>query len=141
MASGEIGHKGVVVSVNPQYTTVEIIQESACASCHAAGLCTMSEVEKKAVQVPTNPYRTYSVGQQVNLVLRQSMGLKAVWLCYGVPLVLLLLFIFVFSETGFSELATGLLSIAGLGVWYFVIWLMRERLSNEYVFCIKEIQS
>ena len=53
----EVSHKGRVVEVGQDVIQVEIISSSACSSCHAAGLCTMSEAVKKIVEVPvaSNP--------------------------------------------------------------------------------------
>jgi len=35
-----------------------------------------------------------------------------------------------------KEYMTGLVSIAGVALYYFGIWLFRDRLSNEFVFYI-----
>jgi hypothetical protein len=37
-----------------------------------------------------------------------------------------------------NEFLCGLASVAGVAVYYFGIWLFRDRLSNEFVFYIKE---
>ena len=50
-----ISHDGIIVEITPDFTTVEILSSSACASCHAKGLCGMSEEEKKLIMVPTDP--------------------------------------------------------------------------------------
>ncbi|MBQ8838696.1 MAG: SoxR reducing system RseC family protein, partial [Bacteroidales bacterium] len=47
----EIVHTGRVVEMTPDFTTVEIIVSSACSSCHAKGLCGMSEDEQKLLQI------------------------------------------------------------------------------------------
>ena len=80
-------HTGQVVSMTPQTTTVRIVSHSACSECHAAGLCGLSEYTEKAIEVPTAPSATYGVGDEVNVVLKATMGLKAVWLAYFLPLV------------------------------------------------------
>ena len=51
----EISHKGKIVEITPQLTSVSIISSSACAGCHAAGLCGMGEQQDKIIQVPTDP--------------------------------------------------------------------------------------
>ena len=50
----EISHEGRIISITPEFTTVEILSESACASCHAASLCGMSEAKRKEIELPTN---------------------------------------------------------------------------------------
>ena len=135
---GDVSHKGRVVGITPQITTVAIEQHSACSACHAAGLCGMADVAEKAVELATNPYASYKVGDEVDLVLKASMGMKAVWLAYFIPLLVLLAVILGLIALGVGEVAAGLSGIGATGVYYFLLWLFRDRLRNEYVFTIKQ---
>ena len=135
--SGEVSHKGRVLSITPEVTTVAIEQHSACSECHAAGLCTLSDVVEKAVEVPTRPFAAYNVGDEVEIVLKASMGFKAVWLAYFIPLVVLLAVILLLAWLGVGEVVAGLSGIVAVGVYYFFLWLFREKLRNEYTFTIK----
>ena len=134
----DVSHKGRVVKMTPQTTTVAIEQHAACSACHAAGLCGMAEVAEKAVEVPTDPYARYGVGDEVEVVLKASMGMKAVWLAYCLPLVVLLAVILGLFALGAGEVVSGLSGIGAVGIYYFLLWLFRDRLRNEYVFTIKE---
>ena len=134
----EIAHEGRIVEINPEFTTVEILSSSACASCHAKGLCGMSEEEKKLIMVPTDPYTVYEEGEIVDVMTKKSMGLKAVWISYVIPLLILLILILSLSSVIGNEAYTGLAAIGGVALYYFVIWLVRDRLENEFVFYIKQ---
>lgn len=134
----EIAHEGRIVEINPEFTTVEILSSSACASCHAKGLCGMSEEEKKLIMVPTDPYTVYEEGEIVDVMTKKSMGLKAVWISYVIPLVILLILILSLSSVIGNEAYTGLAAIGGVALYYFIIWLIRDRLENEFVFYIKQ---
>ena len=129
-----VSHKGRIVKITPQFTTVEIVSRSACSSCHAAGLCGMSEYTKKAIEVPAHAWDCYEVGQEVNVVLKASMGHKAVWLAYVTPLMVMVAVLLGLLAAGAGELTAGLGSIAAVAVYYGVIWLLRDRLRNEYIF-------
>jgi len=133
----EITHRGRIVSITPEVTTVEIVSESACAACHAKGLCSLGDSKVKQVELPTRGWDNYSVGQEVSVVLRATMGHKAVWLAYVVPLIILVAALLGILSAGGSELTAGLGAIGAVAVYYGVIWLMRERLRKEYVFNIK----
>lgn len=135
--AGEVSHKGRVLSITPEVTTVAIEQHSACSECHAAGLCTLSDVVEKAVEVPTRPFAAYNVGDEVEIVLKASMGFKAVWLAYFIPLVVLLAVILLLAWLGVGEVVAGLSGIGAVGVYYFFLWIFREKLRNEYTFTIK----
>ena len=133
----EIVHSGRIIEITPDFTTVEIIVDSACSACHAKSLCGMSEEQEKVICLPTDPYATYSVGDTVQVCTKMSMGLKAVWISYVIPLMVLLSLILSLSSVLDSEVFTGLAAIGGVGIYYFVIWLLRGRLQNEFVFYLK----
>ena len=134
----QVKHKGKVVSITPQLTTVEIVSHAACSECHAASVCGLSEYTEKAIQVPTSPYSKYGVGDEVQVVLKASMGMKAVWIAYFLPLMILLGVALGLIALGVSEVWAGIAGIAAVSVYYFVIWLLRDRFRNEYVFSIEE---
>ena len=127
----------MIVKVTPEFTTVEIISSSACSACHASGICGMSEYTKKAIEVPTRAWDSYEPGQEVNVVLKASMGHKAVWLAYVAPLCVLLAVLLGSLGLGAGELAAGLGAIGGVAVYYLFLWLFKDRLRNEYVFAIE----
>lgn len=135
--NNDVSHKGRIVRMTPQLTTVVIEQHAACGSCHAAGLCGMADMAEKAVELPTDPYATYGVGDEVDIVLKATMGMKAVWLAYFIPLLVLLAVILGLIALGVGEVVSGVAGIAAVGVYYFLLWLFRERLRNEYIFTIK----
>ena len=137
MSKKEVEHSGKVVRMTPQVTTVVIEQHAACAGCHAAGLCGMAELEEKTVEVPTDPYATYGVGDTVQVVLKASMGMKAVYLAYFIPLLVLLGVILGLMALGVQEVPAGLAGLAAVGLYYLGLYLLRDRLKNEYIFTIK----
>ncbi len=137
MKKNEITHTGKIMEITPDFTTVQIVVSSACASCHAKSLCGMSEDEEKVIMLPTDPYATYNVGDEVQVYTKMSMGLKAAWISYVIPLAILMILILSLSAVIESEALRALAAIGGVGVYYFFIWLFRERLANEFVFYIK----
>ena len=136
-SNSEISHRGRIVSITPEITTVEIVSESACAACHAKGLCSLGDSTVKQVELPTRGWDGYQVGQEVNVVLRASMGHKAVWLAYVLPLILMVAALLGTLFAGGTELLAGLVAIGAVALYYGVIWLLRGHLRNEYVFNIK----
>ena len=134
----EVAHKGKVVKVTPQVTTVAILQHGACSECHAAGLCGMSDMAEKTVEVPTDPYAFYVVGDEVEVLLKASMGMKAVWLAYFIPLLVLLAVVLLLSALHVGEVVTGVCALVAVGLYYLLLYLFRDKLKNEYIFTIKE---
>lgn len=138
MSAKEVSHKGKVVSVGDGKVFVQIVSESACASCHASGLCGALDSKKKIVEVPVSGTGSFSVGQDVEVCLGLRTGLKAVLFSYVLPLAVLLVLILVLSGAGLNELVCGLASIAGIAVYYLLLYFCRDRLAEGYVFYIKE---
>ncbi len=134
----EIYHDGKIIEITPEFTSVEIISSSACSQCHAKGLCGFSEEESKVVMVPTSPYTERKVGDTVTLALKQTMGLKAVWISYVIPLIILMILVLSLSSVIDNEVWTGLAAISGVALYYLVIWLLQDKLKNEFVFYIKD---
>lgn len=138
MSAGEVSHKGKIVSVWKDKVSVQIVSESACSSCHAAGLCGASESKKKIVEVPVYAGQAYSLGQDVEVCLAKRMGLKAVLFSYVIPLVILLILVLSLSSIGLGELVSGLASIGGVAVYYLILYFCRNRLAEGYAFYIRK---
>lgn len=133
----QIAHRGKIVEITPDFTTVEIIVSSACSGCHAKGLCGMSEEKDKIIMLPTDPYAEHAVGDEVNVSTKMTMGLKAVWISYVIPLAILMILILSLSSVIGNEFLRGGVAIAGVAVYYFFVWLFRDKLSDEFVFYIE----
>ena len=132
----EIAHTGRIVEITPDFTTVEIIASSACSTCHAKNLCGMSEDQEKMIMVPTNGFDEYQVGDHVQVLTKMTMGLKAVWISYVIPLAVLMILILSLSSVIDNEFLRGGVALAGVGLYYFFIWLFREKLSDQFEFYI-----
>ena len=133
-----IAHSGRIVEITPDFTTVEIIVDSACSGCHAKSLCGMSEEQEKLISLPTDPYADHQVGDVVKVCTKMSMGLKAVWISYVIPLMILMILILSLSSVIGNELVRGLVALGGVALYYLLVWVFRDRLNNEFVFYIKD---
>ena len=133
-----ISHQGRIVKMTPQTTTVVFLQHGACTGCHAAGLCGMADLAEKTLEVPTDPYASYQVGDEVQVLLKASMGMKAVWLAYFIPLLVLLAVILGLMALQVNEVPAALSGLAAIGLYYLGLYLMKDKLQNEYVFTIQK---
>ena len=137
----DVLHSGKILAVNPEFTSVELLESNAhCTGCHAVMLCGMGKVKKKVVQVQTDPLTTYEVGETVQVILTGQMGLKAVWIGYIAPLVILLVLLLVMIACHADELVAGLTAGGTVALYYLVLYLLRSRLVDEYIFTIKKLK-
>lgn len=137
----DISHKGKIVEITPELTTVEIISADACSSCHAASLCGLSGFKKKLVQLPSDGWSDRKVGDEVDVVLKATMGLKAVWLAYVLPLIVLVAVLLIALESGAGEPLAALCAAVALALYFLCLYLLRNRLRNTYVFKISNKHS
>ena len=136
-----IEHEGRIVEMDAQTISVEIVNKSACAACHAKGVCGASEEQVRTIVIPqtlATATAGYQVGDSVKLVLSATLGMKAVILAYGLPLLVLVAAIFVFSALGLQQLHVGLFSLAAVAVYYIFFAIFRDKLDKEFVFHIEQ---
>lgn len=141
MAKERIEHEGRVIAVDKDYISVEIVNKSACAACHAKGVCGASDEAVKVVEVAqdiTTLTEDYQVGETVNVVMSPAMGTQAIWLAYVVPLLVLMLSILVFSLCGAGEVLMGLGSLGAVALYYLGVFFYRKKISKIFIFSIEK---
>jgi len=138
--ANKISHLGVVQSIDANGVLVRIEGVSACGACHAKGSCAVSDTQEKLVQVRPG-LRLFEVGEQVNVVMKQSLGSKAVTLSYVMPLLVLVVSLLVLVSAGVPDGTAGLLSLCILAAFYAVLYLFRSKLDKEFSFDIEKIST
>ena len=137
MSLAEIKHCGEVVRTTADKVWVRMTVSSACSGCHARAVCGVDENKDKIVEVATSNASDYAVGEGVEVALaRRSMGTMSVALAYVVPFFVLLVVLVALSAMGVSEGIAALSAIAGVGVYYVVLWRMNRRIEKTIKFII-----
>jgi len=132
-----VEHQGVVEQVIGSRAKVRFVAHPSCSGCHARGACSLSETETKYVEAEV-PESGLKVGDQVDIRLETSLGLKAVFYGYGLPLLLLMFFLLVsYAITGNEAIA----ALFGLGVlfpYYGILYYTRKRLEKSFRFTLRK---
>ena len=131
-----IAKEGFVDSIDDQKIYIKILSVSACASCHANGICSSTESSEKIIGVDRNGAPDVNLGQQVKISMNSANGNLAVVYGYVIPF-LILVFALIFLVNFTSEGVAGLLSIAMLAPYYAVIYLFRKRFERRFRFTIE----
>lgn len=135
--SERIVHEGIIDHMSTDSVFVRILSKSACAECHSNGICSVSEMTEKLIEVKAkNP--DFIVGQMVNVILDRSLGNKAVMLGYLFPFLLMLVTLLVTSQF-LSELLSGLMAITVLIPYYLLLSFLKNRLSKTFSFHIEHL--
>jgi positive regulator of sigma E activity len=130
-----IQHDGIVQKVGNDSVVVAISASSACAGCHAEGLCNMTGKEEKIIDV----HGKYNVvpGDTVTVLMQQSMGYKAIALSYLIPVLVVIFSLVVLVSLDIPELTAGLISIGVLLPYFLVLFLLRRRINRIFTFTLK----
>ena len=131
-----VSHKGTVVEISEGNIKVEIINKSMCAACHAKGFCSAGDTKDKIIDVQYWNNGEFKVGDEVEVTMKRSMGFKAVWISYVIPLAILMIFLLTLQGVGFTELCAGLCAIGAVCVYYLVVYLFRDKMADKFVFTI-----
>lgn len=137
MATTPIKHSGEVIRVEGNKVYVRMIVDSACSGCHARAVCGVDESKDKVVEVVTMSAYEYSVGDNVDVALRQkSMGAISVLLAYVVPFFILTLLLVGVLAMGGSEHVAAFGALAGVALYYVGLWTLRDKVKNKIEFTI-----
>jgi len=134
-----IEHEGVIIGIDSDFISVEILSQSACSSCNAKSMCSMSEVKAKIIQVENRGFNLYEKGERVNVLLKRSLGFRALWISYLIPLIIALVLLVVLSTVSVDELLMGLSVLAIIALYYFVVYLLRDKIKKDFIFTIEKL--
>jgi sigma-E factor negative regulatory protein RseC len=136
-----VEHSGIVTRVEEDKVQVSLLNVSACASCHAKGICAVSEAEQKIIDINNfaNISGQYKIGETVNVSFQQSAGFKALLIGYILPFLLLFITLVTTWTISSNEALAGLLSLAVLLPYFFLLKLFNSRLNKTFSFTISKI--
>ena len=133
-----IKHRGVVEKMEGTHVVVRIVQTSACSACSAKGLCNASESKEKQIDV-YGVQASYRIGEEVVVCGTTSMGMRAVLLAFGVPLLILLLALFVTMRiTDGDALLSAFVALLAVMPYYLLVYFMKDRLDRTFSFTIEK---
>ncbi len=133
MNEHSITHEGVVSHVEGSRVTVQFVQLSACAGCHAKMLCS-GDSKRRSVVIEDADSRC-QVGEEVVLEVTHRLARTAMLLAFGLPFVLAMLVLFP-AISWCGELWACVLTLATIVLYYAILYLFRARLDRKVVFIL-----
>jgi len=139
MSQSKVCHKGKVVAIDGNKVSVKIEVLSACAKCHAKGICSASDMSQKVIDCFS--VDNFSQGDEVMVEMATRFGFKAVLYAFFIPfLIVTATLVGTYFITG-SETAAALISFGVLVPYYFVIYLMKNYFSKNFFFTCRKINN
>lgn len=130
----QIKHEGVVQSIVDDQINVMILSKSACAACHAKGVCSMADMQEKMVSVPIKENNAIGVGDKVNVIMTTSSGVKAVFWGYILPFLIVFTVLFTLLLTVGNEGLAALAALGSLIPYYLVLTQLRPSFKKKFSF-------
>lgn len=131
-----ISHEGVVVRTTGKGSAdVEILAGSACSGCHVKSACSLGNTEVKIINVKSDA--DLNPGDKVTVTMELSQGFRALMIGYVIPFLVLMAAFIAFTVAGAGELVSALTSFAAVGIYYFIVWLLRKKVEEKFEFKIK----
>ncbi|MBO5901382.1 MAG: SoxR reducing system RseC family protein [Alistipes sp.] len=131
-----IEHRGVVESVAAGVVMVRTERKTACAECHAKGLCGEQGGER-LIRVATSEASAFAAGDRVIVALENTtMAFSAILWAYIFPLCILLAVLFLAHALKFSDGVAALASLGITALYYVVLYTVRRYFERKIKFTI-----
>lgn len=131
-----VEHRGIVERIEDNVVMVKVERQSACAGCHAKGLCGESGQER-IIEVRTPNAKEFQPAERVIVALeRESMGFMSVVWAYLLPLVLLLAVLFAANALGLGDGPAAIASLASTAAYYVMLYILRRHIDRKIKFTI-----
>ena len=157
-----IKHDGIIIALNEDGTAlVRIVQTSACAACKAKAMCASAESAEKEMTVTLlgesapqksadfsgtpqamrreGERRGFAVGDEVEVMVQQKMGWKAVVLAYLLPFFVMLAVMFIGNAIWtVREEILGTVALCAMALYYLVLGMFKDKLQKEFSFTARK---
>lgn len=131
-----IEHRGVVESVATGVVMVRTERKTACAECHAKGLCGEQGGER-LIKVTSDEASAFAAGDKVIVALENTtMAFSAILWAYIFPLCILLAVLFLAHAIGLSDGVAALSSLGATALYYVVLYTVRRYFERKIKFTI-----
>ena len=135
-----IKHDGIIITLNEDGTAlVRIVQTSACAACKAKAMCASAESAEKEMTVVLLGDEQWVVGNEVEVMVQQKMGWKAVMLAYLLPFFVMLAVMFIGNAIwAVREEILGTVALCAMALYYLVLGMFKDKLQKEFSFTARK---
>ena len=140
MAEENLCKEGIVREIVGDRVKVEMTVSSACSECHARSICLPSDRKQEFVMAHTLSDEQFVPGEHVQIVLRRSLGNKAVLLAYFIPFCVLMVSLFGCYALTKNELLSVLVCIVFVAIYYVFMIKRSKKIDKQFVFYVKKIE-
>ena len=130
-------HSCVISKKDNGSLIVSLDENVHCESCRAKSTCGISESGSKEVEISSTD-ESFALNEQVNVILKKGLGLKAVFWAYIFPFLLMVLTLMV-SSLFLKEWMAGILSLLILVPYYLLLYVLRNVFKKTFKISVVKI--
>ncbi len=123
--------KGTTLRVDQQSIDVKIKKHEACSGCQLKSACNIHSSKTQIITIKTTNATKYQVGQEVSLFVSSSCGVWAAFYAYVLPLIIMIITLLASYYFSKSDNVAGLCGIGVVGLYYIVIYALRNTLFKK----------
>jgi sigma-E factor negative regulatory protein RseC len=139
MENNHLCNQGKIKDIQGDNLFIEITVSSACSKCHGKSFCSMSEHRNEILNINTSAASQFSVGEEVNITMKSSLGTKAVLFAYVGPLVALCLGLFLSYFFTHNELLSTAIGFGCLTIYFLILRGFKDKFKREFIMDVKKI--
>lgn len=132
--NNNVTHDGIITKIEGRQVTVQFVQQSACAGCHAKSLCSSSDAKMRSIVADSYGF-PFKIGEPVQVEVTSQLARTAMLAAFGVPTVLALSVLFPMNAWC-GEMVACAATLAIIGLYYAVLYMFRARLDRKVVFVL-----
>jgi len=125
-----VRHSGVISKMNKSFITVSLNDDLNCEGCKAKGACGVSDANSKEIEVP-NTFQSFSLNEDVALIMQKELGMKAVFWAYIFPFILMISVLLV-ASLFLKEWIAGLISLLVLAPYYLSLYVFNTSFQKTF---------
>lgn len=123
-------HSGVISKIAGDTVIVSLEQDIHCESCRAKASCGISESNTKEIEI-LNSNDSFKINENVKVVLKKALGLKAVFWAYVFPFMLMFSTLIIASSF-LKEWIAGVLSLCVLLPYYLTLYFFKNTFKSAF---------
>lgn len=132
-------HSGTVTDNKNGILSVDIIRHEACGHCEAVSTCRVLNGKHRCLEIECKNASDFKIGDTVTVEISERTGLKAVFIAYVLPLIVLVIALATAILCGASEALAALIALCVTVIYYLIIYFFRNKIkeSKRFEFRVK----
>jgi sigma-E factor negative regulatory protein RseC len=131
-----IEQSGRVIRQEGDRVDVQFMSLSACASCNAKGMCSVTEMKEKELSVHST--ERFETGEMVTVYMESKAGPKAVFYGFFLPFLVLLAVLLIMMLLTKNEGLSALVALSTLVPYYLILMRMKAVMERKFEFRIRK---